>query len=105
LDAHNPRVKKTKYVPKKSETNELIVGTDQDVELYSNELQIKNMHFLTSPPTPLLKGEGSIKVYAKIRYRQADQECELFYKNGKYQVIFKEKQRAIASGQICAIYL
>jgi hypothetical protein len=33
---------------------------------------------LTSPPAPLLRGEESLKAKAKIRYRQADQDVEIF---------------------------
>ena len=42
---------------------------------------------------------------AKIRYRQKDQKCELNqYDDWKYYVIFEEKQRAITSWQIFALY-
>jgi tRNA-specific 2-thiouridylase len=46
-----------------------------------------------------------LKANAKIRYRQEDQECIIYKEEDKYRVEFKNKQRAIASGQICAIYL
>ena len=83
--------------------NELIVWTDTDLGLYWKELVMKNINILTSPPTPLLQGEGCYK--AKIRYRQKDQDCVVKkLVDWKYKVKFKEKQRAIASGQICAIY-
>jgi tRNA-specific 2-thiouridylase len=44
------------------------------------------------------------KCHTKIRYRQADQECEIFQEDGKYKIVFSQKQRAIASGQIAALY-
>jgi tRNA-uridine 2-sulfurtransferase len=49
--------------------------------------------------------EFPLKAKCKIRYRQADQDCIIYKENDRYRVEFKEKQRAIASGQICAIYL
>jgi tRNA-specific 2-thiouridylase len=41
---------------------------------------------------------------AKIRYRQADQECTIEEYGTTKKVYFKNPQRAIASGQICVIY-
>lgn len=88
------------FVIKKDwEKNELIVGTDTDINLYSESLIIKNIHFLS--------GELSfpLKAKAKIRYRQTDQNCEVTpLENEKYKVTFDEKQKAVASGQIVAIY-
>jgi len=46
-----------------------------------------------------------LQVKCKIRYRQADQECIIYKEENRFRVEFKEKQRAIASGQICAVYL
>jgi len=43
-------------------------------------------------------------VNAKIRYRQSDQPCIIDKKEGYYTVNFIKPQRAIAPGQICAIY-
>lgn len=60
---------------------------------------MKNINFLS--------GELSfpLKAKAKIRYRQQDQNCEVTpLENGKYQVTFEQKQKAVASGQIVALY-
>ncbi|MDP2396368.1 MAG: hypothetical protein Q8M44_05930, partial [bacterium] len=108
------------------EKNEIIVGTTSDLELYDDKLFVKEFHFLC--PLPLKHGikdnfslfqrerpEGStLGVYpqgeglsakCKIRYRQADQDCTIYKENDIYRVEFKDKQRAIASGQICAVYI
>jgi tRNA-specific 2-thiouridylase len=45
-----------------------------------------------------------MKVKAKIRYRQVDQECRVDKIDDYYIVTFSKPQRAIASGQICVIY-
>jgi tRNA-specific 2-thiouridylase len=42
---------------------------------------------------------------AKVRYRQADQSCEITQQdNGKYLITFDESQRAITPGQSVVIY-
>ena len=85
-------------IKKDLEKNEIIVGTSADLELYSDELIIKNINFLNT--------WWLWKAKCKIRYRQADQDCEVIkIEEDTYKVKFKEKQRAIAQGQICAIYI
>ena len=87
-------------VRKDIEENEIIVWDESDIELYDDRLFIDTFHFLwkNSLGFPL-------NAKAKIRYRQVDQEVEIFQREKWYEVIFQEKQRAIASGQICAIYI
>lgn len=86
-------------IKKDLENNLLIVGTDKDIDLYSENLVIKNINFLSGELAFPLRAK------AKIRYRQQDQNCEVSQlENGKYKVIFDEKQKAVASGQIVAIY-
>lgn len=85
-------------VNKDIKNNRLIVGYWADDELFSDTLHCDEIHFLWKE-----------KVFphnckAKIRYRQADQECKIQQKDWKYKIIFENKQRAIASGQIVAFY-
>jgi tRNA-specific 2-thiouridylase len=81
--------------------NEIIVGYWDEKDLYSRELAMYHVHFLWEEISWF-----PLDCKAKIRYRQDDQECQLSKVNqDTYKVHFKEKQRAIASGQICAIYL
>ena len=87
-------------IKKDIEKNEIIVWTSDDIELYSDELFVKNFHFLWKNDF-----DFPMKAKVKIRYRQVDQDWEIFKENKWYKVIFEKKQRAIASGQICAIYL
>lgn len=93
-------LKQPVFVVKKDlENNILVVGTSEDMDLFQDELVIKNIHFLSAPVLFPFYGK------AKIRYRQDDQSCEVFQEKWeKYRVKFKEKQRAVAPGQICAIY-
>lgn len=86
-------------VNKDIKNNRLIVGYGKDDELYSDILYIDELHFLGKEYN-LPK-----KCQAKIRYRQADQNCEIMKsENGKYEIKFDSAQRAIASGQIVALY-
>ena len=82
------------------EKNEIIVWTEKDLELYDDKLKVKNMHFLCKSTFSF-----PLKAKAKIRYRQEDQDCVIEKEDSEYLVKFKNKQRAIASGQICAMYL
>lgn len=80
-------------------SNTLIVGTSSDEQLFGDDLEMHVLHiFVKDISFPL-------KAKAKIRYRQQDQECMVYENwNWNYKVVFKTSQRAIASGQICAIY-
>ncbi len=94
-------LKEPVFVIKKDiEKNELIVWTTTDLELYDDKLFVKDFHFL---------GKNDylfpLEVKCKIRYRQEDQDCIIYKEEERYRVEFKEKQRAIASGQICAVYI
>ncbi|MCT4616959.1 MAG: tRNA 2-thiouridine(34) synthase MnmA [Candidatus Gracilibacteria bacterium] len=86
-------------VGKDIEKNEIIVGGEKDLALFSQKLTANNVHYLAE------KIEMPFKAKAKTRYRQADQDCEVFdLGGGRIKVEFKEPQRAITSGQVVAIY-
>ena len=90
------------YIVKKDiEKNELIVAQDHDHPLlHSHELITSGVNWIS--------GEAPAKTFscqAKIRYRQADQACEVNAEdNGRYQVQFKQSQRAITPGQFIVFY-
>ena len=87
-------------VRKDIEKNEIIVWTTSDLELYDDILFVKDFHFLAKSDF-----EFPLIAKCKIRYRQADQDCTIYKEKNKYRVEFKDKQRAIASWQICAVYM
>lgn len=87
-------------VKKDIEKNEIIVWTTSDLELYEDKLFVNKIDFLAKNDY-----DFPLSAKAKIRYRQNDQDCTIYKEEARYRVEFKEKQRAIASGQICAIYL
>jgi len=87
-------------VSKDIEKNEIIVGYGSDEALYKNELMMNNINFISNIAW------DSFDAHAKIRYRQNDQQCRVEkICDDEYRVIFSEDQRAIAAGQICAIYV
>lgn len=86
-------------VKKDVTTNTLTVGTEDEASLYSNELYATQWQWIWKEyPLPL-------HAAAKIRYRQADQAMNISTdKNGIMKIVFDESQRAVASGQIIALY-
>ncbi len=83
--------------------NEIIVWYWDNTELYSEKLEMNHAHFLADNEDNYT---FPFTAQAKIRYRQEDQECIIHKKeSGIYEVVFTEKQRAIAAGQVCAVYL
>ena len=87
-------------VRKDIEKNEIIVWTSSDLALYEDILFVNKWNNLSGKNYSF-----PLKAQAKIRYRQADQDCEIYEVEGWYEVKFSQDQRAIAAGQICAIYL
>ncbi len=87
------------YIIKKDlKNNILIVGHEDDLELYKKEIIVKELHYLNKEYKLPFKAKG------QIRYNQEDQDLKIFKENNKYKVVFKKKQKGIAAGQILAIY-
>jgi len=85
-------------VNKDIKTNRLIVWYGADDELYSDTLYLDELHFLWEEKLLPKKSQ------AKIRYRQADQNCVISHEGERYKIVFETPQRAIASGQLLALY-
>ena len=87
-------------IKKDVEKNEIVVWTENELELYSDSLTASNWHWIWN------ELNFPIKWHAKIRYRQTDQEVEINdLWNRRIEAKFSEKQRAITSGQTIAIYI
>lgn len=90
------------YVAEKDlEQNRLIVvqGANHPM-LFANVLEASQIHWIDggTPPT-------NLRCRAKVRYRQADQACELrFTEDQRVMVSFDEAQRAITPGQSVVFY-
>ncbi|SMM98114.1 tRNA-specific 2-thiouridylase MnmA [uncultured Candidatus Thioglobus sp.] len=83
---------------KRLETNELVVVQGEHTLLYHQSLSTSNTHWIGKLP------KFPLKCMAKIRYRQASQDCTVIEENKQLKVIFKQKQRAITAGQSVVFY-
>ena len=88
-------------VDKDLKNNQLIVVQgDKHPRLYHSQLSATQMHWINSAP----KGD-KLSCQAKIRYRQADQDCHVtLSKDGRIDVVFEQPQRAVAPGQSVVLY-
>ena len=81
------------------ESNEILAVQGDHPLLYHNTLVADSVHWIDHSPTL------PHKCSAKIRYRQAIQECEVMQIDGNcIQVNFTEPQRAITPGQSIVFY-
>ena len=85
------------YVVKKDIKNNIVFvaqGEDNPA-LFSKKIIVKNVNWISQKPK-----KYPIKLYAKVRYRDEDKECSVFYLEGNsYLVKFKSNQKAITPGQ------
>ncbi len=88
-------------VAKKQQENQLIVGFDKPstTGLYGNHFRLKDLSYLNELPRP------SHALLAKPRYRDPSTPV-LLRRTGqrKAEIEFETSQRALAPGQICALY-
>lgn len=86
------------YVVRKSiDTNQVVIGDPPDLmshELYADKVILSAVDDI---PTP-------IKVKAKVRYNQAEQNATAVVENGLLHLIFDDPQRAISPGQSVVLY-
>jgi len=86
-------------VKKDVENNVIVVWNESDLELYSDRLFARDWHWIGNAR------DLPFTAKAKIRYRQADQDVQIIAAGeNRIEAIFTEKQRAITSGQVFALY-
>lgn len=79
--------------------NKLIVGQGNNhPSLFADGLIAKDLYL----NIPIKSGQ---KCAAKIRYRQADQECHVEITEDKCKIVFSQPQRAITPGQSVVLYI
>lgn len=84
-------------VAKDTIKNTITVGTTEELSLYGKSCVL--MDWVGTLP------ENGKTYGAKIRYRQEDQEVEIFLdESWNVTILFSHSQRAITPGQICVIY-
>ncbi len=89
------------YVARKdARRNVLIVAQRHELEaLACSALLTSPMNWLAAPP------EKEFDAMAKIRYRQADQECRALVRvDGSVELHFAQPQRAVTPGQYAVLY-
>ncbi len=86
---------------KDSATNELIVVQGDHPLLYSRELLTGPPSWIGTPP----RFRDGMRCTARVRYRQEDQGCRVTAAgDGRLQVVFDSRQRAVAPGQYAVFY-
>lgn len=75
---------------------------DDHPALWCDELTATEISWVGKPPV----GEGeSVRVQARVRYRQPDQACEIFgLAGGRLRVVFDQPQRAVTPRQSVVFY-
>ena len=88
------------WVLEKDIKKNYLIVTKNEKDLYTKELIVKNVNWISGEAPALLLG-----VRVKIRYRSSLAEAKItkFGKN-KYKVIFNRPQRAVAGGQSAVFY-
>ncbi len=76
----------------------IVVQGKQHPMLYRQTLLATQVEWINSPPTLPLR------CHAKIRYRQADQACEVMPCENGLRVRFEQAQRAVTPGQSIVFY-
>jgi len=86
-------------VAKKMETNELIVGFDDDPLLFQKEIALEDLHWISGrePQFPF-----SCEV--RLRHRQEKQKTEVIQKENRIYLQFTTAQRAVTPGQFAVLY-
>lgn len=82
--------------------NELIVGQGEDhPRLYAPGLSAQQLHWINGIPK-----QNAFECSAKIRYRQHDQACTVYYDEhtNTAKIMFAQPQRAITPGQSIVLY-
>ncbi|MBE9538479.1 MAG: tRNA 2-thiouridine(34) synthase MnmA, partial [Proteobacteria bacterium] len=94
------------YVVEKDLANNVLLvaqGNDHPA-LFKSTLTTGDV-FWVSGEEPLPSCEqASVRLSAKVRYRQADQDCQLTATESGYTVTFDEPQRAVTPGQSVVFY-
>jgi tRNA-specific 2-thiouridylase len=94
-------------VDKDLDTNQLIVVQgDKHPRLYHQRLTANGMHWINAQAlnSLTLTDNNTLRCNAKIRYRQADQACEVTFHDDMISVVFDEPQRAVTPGQSIVLY-
>lgn len=85
----------------KTNTVLAVEGNDNSV-LYRKEIELRNVNFID--PTNNSMTNGSISVFARVRYRQPLAGGKLIKENGAVRLVFAKSQKFVAPGQSAVFY-
>jgi tRNA-specific 2-thiouridylase len=89
-------------VGKDLKKNALIVAQGEHEMLFSDSLLATDLSWIGAEPAEVA---GGLRCRAKVRYRQTDQDCVVkVLGDGKVEVHFDERQKAVAPGQFVVFY-
>ncbi len=89
-------------VAKNLDDNTLIVAQGEHELLFSDSLEASDVSWIGGPPEAL---KTELRCTARVRYRQADQDCVVRdLGEGRIEVRFDDRQRAVAPGQFAVFY-
>jgi tRNA-specific 2-thiouridylase len=93
------------YVAGKDLANNILLVVQGDHPLlWSDTLEATEASWIGTPPAALNVGKP-LRCAVKVRYRQADQACEVVRRDsGRLHVVFDAPQRAVAPGQFAVFY-
>ena len=86
-------------IEKDMKNNILYVAHGDEGRLYSDGLIMHECNWIPDIPK-----QKEFECTGKFRYRQPEQECRVRISDGRIEVDFKEKQRAITEGQFAVFY-
>ncbi len=99
------------YVVRKDvKKNTLTVAEGGDENLTRREVELRGVNFLDSTYSNVLKNNGIVKVWARVRYRQPLFEATLIKlrapknKFQKFKLVFMKPQKFVAQGQSAVLY-
>jgi len=103
IGGRNDRGEQPWYVVGKDlDENSLIVAQGEHEMLFSDWLIATDTSWIGAAPAGL---EDGLRYRAKVRYRQADQDCVVkALDSGKVEVRFDVRQKAVAPGQFVVFY-
>lgn len=87
-------------VGKDLEKNELIVGNENDPMLFTVEIKVEDMNWISGEPVNSL-----FDCFVRFRHRQKIEKCSVHVSNPEHiTIICKNPQRAISPGQFAVLY-
>lgn len=86
-------------VGKNYQTNKLIVGYENDPLLYKKESEVIDINWISGQTVKL-----PLKCKVRLRHRQPLQSVQLLEKDGKIEMNFNNKQKAVTPGQFAVFY-